>query len=107
MSVARRLAVGSRTLSSSLRSERTCRSSLTEDARVEAVPSGDLAADDAHIYGRELYDAECLAATRLAQLLGQDTPLFKPEELEAAMARAKEVHAIVLEADQRRRSRRR
>ena len=47
-------------------------------------PSGDLEADDAHIYGRELYDAECLAATRLAQLLGQDTPLFKPDELEAA-----------------------
>ena len=74
----------------------------TEDARVEAGPSGDLEADDAHIYGRELYDAECLAATRLAQLLGQDTPLFKPEELEAAMARAEEVHEIVLEADQRR-----
>jgi hypothetical protein len=54
----------------------------TEDARVEAGPLRDLEADDAHIYGRELYDAEYLAATRLAQLLGQDTPLFKPEELE-------------------------
>jgi hypothetical protein len=53
-----------------------------EDARVEAGRLRDLEADDAHIYDRELYDAECLAATRLAQLLGQDTPLFKPEELE-------------------------
>jgi ATP-dependent exoDNAse (exonuclease V) alpha subunit len=75
---------------------------VTEDARLEAGPSGELEADDAHIYCRELYEAECLAATRLAQLLGQDTPLFKPDELEAAMARAEAVHEIVLEADQRR-----
>src|SRR3989442_13307072 len=39
---------------------------LTEDARLEAGSSGDLAADDAHVYSRELYEAECLAAERLA-----------------------------------------
>ena len=42
---------------------------LTDDARAEPGPSGDLQADDAHIYSRELFDAECLAAERLAQLL--------------------------------------
>src|SRR5205807_1916048 len=40
---------------------------MTEDARLETGPSGDREADDAHIYSRELYDAECLAAERLAE----------------------------------------
>jgi exodeoxyribonuclease V alpha subunit len=74
----------------------------SEDARLEVGPSGDLDADDAHIYSRELYDAECLAAGRLAELLGQDTPLFKADELDDAMSRAEELHEIVLEVDQRR-----
>jgi len=75
---------------------------LTEDARLEAGSSGDLAADDAHVYSRELYEAECLAAERLARLLGQNTPLFKPDELESAIRQAEKDHEIVLEADQRR-----
>ncbi len=75
---------------------------LTEDARLEAGPSGDREADDAHIYSRELYDAECLAAERLAQLLAQDAPLFNPDELESAISKAENDHEIVLEADQRR-----
>jgi hypothetical protein len=74
----------------------------SEDAKTELGASGDLAGDDLRVYGRELFDAECLAATRLAQLLGQDTPLFKADELEAAMAKADAAHVIVLEADQRR-----
>src|SRR5215207_5135869 len=73
---------------------------LTEDARLEAGPSGDLQADDARVYSRELYDAECLAATRLAQLLRQDAPLFKADELETAISQSEEFHEIVLEADQ-------
>ncbi len=74
----------------------------SEDATTELGASGDLAGDDVRVYGRELFDAECLAATRLVQLLGQDTPLFKADELEAAMANAEAAHEIVLEADQRR-----
>jgi len=49
----------------------------SEDAETELGASGDLAGDDVRVYSRELFDAECLAATCLAQLLGQDTPLFK------------------------------
>src|SRR6266498_2292098 len=74
----------------------------SEDARTEPGASGDPAGDDVRVYGRELFDAECLAATRLVQLLGQDTPLFKADELEAAMAKAEAAHEIVLDADQRR-----
>jgi len=74
----------------------------SEDARTELGASGDLAGDDARLYGRELYDAECLAATRLEQLLGREAPLFKADELEVAMAKAEQAHEIVLEADQRR-----
>jgi exodeoxyribonuclease V alpha subunit len=74
---------------------------LTEDAWRDAGPSGDLEADDAHVYRRELYDAECLAADRLAQLLEHDTPLFNPDELQAAMKQAKD-HQLVPEPDQRR-----
>ena len=74
---------------------------LTEDARLEAGSSGDLAADDAHVYSRELYEAECQAAERLARLLGENTPLFKPDELESAIRQAEKDHQIVLEADQR------
>jgi exodeoxyribonuclease V alpha subunit len=74
----------------------------SEDAKTELGASGDLAGDDVRVYGRELYEAECLAATRLAQLLGQNTKLFEPDELEAAMAKAEAAHEIVLEADQRR-----
>jgi exodeoxyribonuclease V alpha subunit len=75
---------------------------LSEDARLDAGPSGDREADDAHVYSRELYAAECLAAERLAQLLEQDAPLFKPDELESAIRQAEKDHEIVLEADQRR-----
>src|SRR5207302_5664722 len=80
---------------------------LTENARLEAGPSGDREADDAHVYSHELYDAECLAAERLAaeslaQLLGQDVTLLKPDELESAIRQAEKDHQIVLEADQRR-----
>src|SRR6202165_4368064 len=73
----------------------------SEDATTALGASGDLAGDDLRLYGRELFDAECLTATRLAQLLAQDTPLFKADELEAAMAKAEKAHEIVLEGDQR------
>jgi len=75
---------------------------LTEDARQEAGRSGDLEADDARVYSRELYDAECVAAEHLAQLLVLDAPLFKPDELESAIMQAEKDHQLVLEADQRR-----
>ncbi|HEX6511005.1 MAG TPA: AAA family ATPase, partial [Chloroflexota bacterium] len=75
---------------------------LTEDARLEPGPSGDLQADDAHVYSRELYEVECLAVERLAQLLEQDRPLFKPDELQSAIKQAENDHQLVLEADQRR-----
>ncbi|MDQ6670848.1 MAG: AAA family ATPase [Chloroflexota bacterium] len=58
--------------------------------------------EDAHIYARVLYDAECEAATRLAQLLHQESRLFEPDELESAIAQAETLHQIVLESDQRR-----
>src|SRR5258708_7423387 len=74
----------------------------SEDAKTELGASSDLAGDDVRVYSRALFDAECVAATRLAQLLGQATPLFKADELEAAMANAEAAHEIVLEADQRR-----
>src|SRR5947199_10137870 len=35
----------------------------SEDAQTELGASGDLAGDDVRVYGRELFDAECLAAT--------------------------------------------
>src|SRR5258708_29339756 len=73
----------------------------SEDAETELGASGDLAGDDVRVYSRELFDAECLAATRLAQLLGQDTPLFKVDELETAMPKAAAPHELVLGADQR------
>jgi exodeoxyribonuclease V alpha subunit len=68
------------------------------DAHAEPVadPPGDV-----HVYARDLYDAECAAANRLAQLLRQATPLFAPDELESAMAEAESLHQIVLESDQR------
>jgi exodeoxyribonuclease V alpha subunit len=76
---------------------------LTDDARADPGPTGDLAADDAPIYSKELYDAECLAADRLAQMIREDRPLFtSPDELEQAIAHAEKIHEIVLEADQRR-----
>jgi exodeoxyribonuclease V alpha subunit len=58
----------------------------SDDARIEIGPSGDATADDARVYGRELYDDECLAAERLAELLSVEAPLFKPDELEHAVA---------------------
>jgi exodeoxyribonuclease V alpha subunit len=76
---------------------------LTDDARAEPGPAGELGADDAHHYSKALYDAECLAADRLAQMMREDRPLFaSPDELELAIERAENVHEIVLEADQRR-----
>jgi exodeoxyribonuclease V alpha subunit len=74
----------------------------SDDARVEPGASGDPATDDARVYGRELYDDECLAADRLAQLLAIDSPLFKPDELGQSMAHAEQANGIVLETDQRR-----
>jgi len=74
----------------------------SDDAHVEARGSGDLEADDARVYGRELYDDECLAADRLAQLLAVDAPLFKSDELDRAIERAELANEIVLEAKQRR-----
>jgi exodeoxyribonuclease V alpha subunit len=74
----------------------------TEDARGEAGPSGDLTADDARVYSRELYDAECLAVDRLAQLLAIESPMFPPDELERALDRAEHASQITLETDQRR-----
>ena len=59
----------------------------SQDARIEAGASGDLAADDARVYSRELYDAECLAAERLAQLGSIEEPLFPTDELERAIER--------------------
>jgi ATP-dependent exoDNAse (exonuclease V) alpha subunit len=38
----------------------------SDDAMTELGASGDLAGDDVRVYGRELFDAECLAAARLA-----------------------------------------
>src|SRR5260370_25793869 len=76
---------------------------LTDDARADPGPTGELAADDTCVYSKELYDAECLAADRLAQMMRQDRPLFtSPNELEEAIGRAEKVHEIVLEAEQRR-----
>jgi exodeoxyribonuclease V alpha subunit len=75
---------------------------LSEDACSEVGPSGESAADDARVYSRELYDAEHSAAERLIELLQQPAPLFSPDELDGAIARAEEQHEIVLEADQRR-----
>jgi exodeoxyribonuclease V alpha subunit len=74
----------------------------TEDAHAEPGVSATAGVDDLHIYARELYDAESLAAARLIQLLSRDTPLFDEDDLEPAIARAEQDHAIVLEADQRR-----
>jgi len=74
----------------------------SEDAHSEPGSSGDPAADDARIYSRELYEAECLAAQRLIELLQQPAPLFEPDELDGVIKRAEKQHEIVLEADQRR-----
>jgi exodeoxyribonuclease V alpha subunit len=74
----------------------------SDDAAVEPGSSGDLGADDASVYSRELYDAECLSAERLTQLLSVETPLFEPRKLEQAMYRAEQDNHLVLEADQRR-----
>jgi exodeoxyribonuclease V alpha subunit len=74
----------------------------SDDAHLEAGPSGELTADDARVYSRELYDAECLAADRLAHLLAIESPLFTPDELERAIARAEQTNDLILEADQRR-----
>src|SRR5439155_5415424 len=74
----------------------------SEDAHSEPGSSGDPAADHARIYGRELYEAECLAAQRLIELLQQPAPLFEPDELDGVIKRAEKQHEIVLEADQRR-----
>jgi exodeoxyribonuclease V alpha subunit len=74
----------------------------TDDARVEPGESGHPLAYDARVYGRALYEDECLAAERLAQLLAVEAPLFKPHELDQAIKRAEKSNEIVLEADQRR-----
>ena len=75
----------------------------SEDARVEPGASGDPAADDARVYGRELYDAECLAADAPGAVARHDAPLFEPDELERPCAQCRAGStSIVLEADQRR-----
>ena len=74
----------------------------SDDARVEVGPSGQPQGDDARVYARELYQDECFAAARLAELLAQETPLYRPDELQAAIARAEGAHRLVLEAEQRR-----
>jgi exodeoxyribonuclease V alpha subunit len=74
----------------------------SEDAAIECGPSGNLAADDARIYSRQLYEAECGSAERLRLLLAEEAPLFKSAELEAAIRRAEQDNGLVLEADQRR-----
>jgi len=74
----------------------------TDDACVEPGTSRDSTADDAHVYGRELYDDECSAADRLAQLFAVNAPLFKADKLEYALQRAEKANEIVLEAEQRR-----
>jgi len=71
------------------------------DARADLGPSGDLAGDDARVYGRDLFDAELLAATRLAQLLARDAPLLPGNALEPAIREAERGHGIVLEREQR------
>ena len=53
------------------------------------MPTGELAADDTCVYSKELYDAESMAADRLAQMIRENRPLFTPRnELEEAIARA-------------------
>ncbi len=74
----------------------------SDDAQAEAGPSGDAAGDDAHVYARDLYEAEAFAATRLAQLLGGNAPVFASGEVEPALRRAEAAQGLVLEADQRR-----
>ena len=75
---------------------------LTDDARAEPGPSGDLQADDARIYNRDLYNAECLAAERLVELLSVEAPLFKSDKLEQALHRAEASNQLKLETEQRR-----
>ena len=75
---------------------------LTDDACAERGTAGDLQADDARIYSRELHAAECLVAERLADLLAANAPLFNPDELERAMQRAERSSELTLEAEQRR-----
>jgi exodeoxyribonuclease V alpha subunit len=74
----------------------------SEDAAIDAEASGDLPGDGAHVYSRDLYDAERDAADRLRQLMVGASPLFKPDELEVALQRAEHDNGLVLEADQRR-----
>jgi exodeoxyribonuclease V alpha subunit len=71
----------------------------SDDARAEHV-AGPPA--EVRIYARDLYDAECAAAARLAESIRHDAPLFETDELDAAIAQAETLHQIVLEADQRR-----
>ena len=66
------------------------------------MPTGELAADDTCVYSKELYDAESMAADRLAQMIRENRPLFTSRnELEQAIARAEKVHQVVLDSDQR------
>jgi exodeoxyribonuclease V alpha subunit len=74
----------------------------SDDAGIELGTSGDPGSDDARVYGRELYEDECLAAHRVAELLAIDAPLFEPDELGLAIQHAEKKNQIVLEADQRR-----
>jgi exodeoxyribonuclease V alpha subunit len=73
----------------------------SDDACIELGAAGDPTADDARVYGRELYDDECLAAERLAELLVADAPLFRPDELDQAIKRAEKANELVLETEQR------
>jgi exodeoxyribonuclease V alpha subunit len=74
----------------------------SNDAVIEAGPTGMLEADDARIYSRELYASECAAAERLKELVTEEAPLFKSGELEAAIRQAERDNDLALEADQRR-----
>ncbi len=74
----------------------------SEDAAADVGASADPSADDARIYSRELYDAECDAAQRLKNLLVEEVPLFESDEVEATIGRAEQDNSLILETDQRR-----
>ncbi|MBV9582540.1 MAG: AAA family ATPase [Chloroflexi bacterium] len=74
----------------------------SDDAAIEAGPSGNFEADDARIYSRELYEAECEAAERLRALIEHEAPLFEPEELEHAIRETESDNELILETEQRR-----
>jgi exodeoxyribonuclease V alpha subunit len=79
----------------------------SDDAHLDIGPSAETSVcgtenHDARVYARELYEDECFAAERLVQLQAQAAPLYTPNELKEALARAEQLHGLVLELDQRR-----